>query len=142
MSLLMLQCIHTPTSFHMAFLLYFPLQFIVLLLCGPSCPRPKDFEPLEGRSEADLWIYNASENDEGIYTCTCIWTHNHKKYNSSGSRRLRLEGERAFSGFYKPFLGVQWESKRLKQINLLVNFPVDLWHEDKEHEFQVDGLCY
>ncbi|KAG8000875.1 Interleukin-1 receptor-like 1 [Nibea albiflora] len=48
----------------------------------------KDFKLLQGHDEADLWIKNATKHDEGIYTCTCTWTHNHKVYNSSGSRRL------------------------------------------------------
>ncbi|KAE8299766.1 Interleukin-1 receptor type 1 [Larimichthys crocea] len=48
----------------------------------------KDFKLLQGHDEASLWIYNATKDDEGIYTCTCTWTHNHKVYNSSGSKRL------------------------------------------------------
>lgn len=48
----------------------------------------KDFVFLEGDNKADLRINNATKDHEGIYTCTCTWTHNHKVYNSSGSRRL------------------------------------------------------
>uniref|UniRef100_A0A3B3WXD8 TIR domain-containing protein n=1 Tax=Poecilia mexicana TaxID=48701 RepID=A0A3B3WXD8_9TELE len=41
----------------------------------------------ENTSES-LWVNNATKDDEDIYTCICTWTHNHKLYNSSGSRRL------------------------------------------------------
>uniref|UniRef100_A0A4W6DUE7 TIR domain-containing protein n=1 Tax=Lates calcarifer TaxID=8187 RepID=A0A4W6DUE7_LATCA len=31
--------------------------------------------------------------------CICTWTHNHTVYNTSGSRWLKVKGERAFSGY-------------------------------------------
>nr|XP_046261013.1 interleukin-1 receptor type 1-like isoform X2 [Scatophagus argus] len=50
----------------------------------------KDFIPIQGH-EKFLWVYNSTKSDEGIYTCACTWTYNHKVYKSSGSRRLRLK---------------------------------------------------
>ncbi|KAF1382876.1 hypothetical protein PFLUV_G00148370 [Perca fluviatilis] len=52
----------------------------------------KDKKPLQSRHEDDLWIDNASKDDEGIYTCICTWTYNGKEYNSSASRELKVEG--------------------------------------------------
>ncbi|KAM3607038.1 uncharacterized protein V6R79_000971 [Siganus canaliculatus] len=52
----------------------------------------KDFELLHGHSNQRLWVNNASKDDEGIYTCTCYWTHNNQVYESSASRRLILKG--------------------------------------------------
>ncbi|MEQ2234083.1 hypothetical protein ILYODFUR_028297 [Ilyodon furcidens] len=43
---------------------------------------------LPGHHEAKLLVENAQKDDEDIYTCICTWTHNHKLYNSSGSRKL------------------------------------------------------
>ncbi|KAM4730687.1 interleukin-1 receptor type 1-like [Anableps anableps] len=43
---------------------------------------------LSGHHEASMWVMNAQKDDEDVYTCICTWTHNHKVYNSSGSRRL------------------------------------------------------
>ncbi|XP_062287827.1 interleukin-1 receptor-like 1 [Scomber scombrus] len=50
----------------------------------------KDFNILKGHHEDNIWIYDASKDDEGIYTCICTWEHNHILYNSSASRRLIL----------------------------------------------------
>ncbi|XP_008279808.1 interleukin-1 receptor-like 1 isoform X1 [Stegastes partitus] len=48
----------------------------------------KDFSLLPGEHEAEMWVENATKDDEGIYTCICTWRHFHKVYNSSASRRL------------------------------------------------------
>lgn len=56
----------------------------------------QDFSPLVGRSEKNWWISNASEEDEGVYTCVCTWMHNQTEYQSSGSRSF-IKGEAAFS---------------------------------------------
>ncbi|XP_040914064.1 interleukin-1 receptor-like 1 isoform X2 [Toxotes jaculatrix] len=53
----------------------------------------KDFNILQGNHAADLWVKKATKDHEGIYTCVCTWTHNHKVYNSSGSRRLKVKGQ-------------------------------------------------
>uniref|UniRef100_A0A8C6LJP7 TIR domain-containing protein n=1 Tax=Nothobranchius furzeri TaxID=105023 RepID=A0A8C6LJP7_NOTFU len=42
----------------------------------------------QGEHEAKLRVFNATEEDEDIYTCVCTWTHNHHVYKTSGSRRL------------------------------------------------------
>ncbi|XP_032385382.1 interleukin-1 receptor-like 1 [Etheostoma spectabile] len=51
----------------------------------------KDNKPLQGHHKDDLWINNATKDDEGIYTCICTWTYNGKQYNSSASRELKVE---------------------------------------------------
>ncbi|PWA24087.1 hypothetical protein CCH79_00018771, partial [Gambusia affinis] len=43
---------------------------------------------IPGEHKERLWVNDATKEDEDIYTCLCTWTHNHKVYNSSGSRRL------------------------------------------------------
>ncbi|XP_043987744.1 interleukin-1 receptor type 1 [Gambusia affinis] len=43
---------------------------------------------IPGQHKERLWVNDATKDDEDIYTCLCTWTHNHKVYNSSGSRRL------------------------------------------------------
>ncbi|XP_027880253.1 interleukin-1 receptor type 1-like [Xiphophorus couchianus] len=43
---------------------------------------------IPGQHKESLWVNDATKDDEDIYTCICTWTHNHKVYNSSGSRRL------------------------------------------------------
>ncbi|XP_043988421.1 interleukin-1 receptor type 1-like [Gambusia affinis] len=43
---------------------------------------------IPGQHKERLWVNDATKEDEDIYTCLCTWTHNHKVYNSSGSRRL------------------------------------------------------
>ncbi|XP_054888363.1 interleukin-1 receptor-like 1 [Poeciliopsis prolifica] len=43
---------------------------------------------IPGEHKKNLWINDATKDDEDIYTCLCTWTHNHMVYNSSGSRRL------------------------------------------------------
>ncbi|XP_014872929.1 interleukin-1 receptor-like 1 [Poecilia latipinna] len=48
--------------------------------------KGKNLKPSEHRES--LWVTDAKKDDEDIYTCICTWTHNHKLYNSSGSRRL------------------------------------------------------
>ncbi|XP_071337516.1 interleukin-1 receptor-like 1 [Trachinotus anak] len=48
----------------------------------------KNFSLLQGNHLAELWVKNAIKDHEGIYTCICTWTHNHKVYNSSASRML------------------------------------------------------
>ncbi|XP_044073762.1 interleukin-1 receptor-like 1 isoform X2 [Siniperca chuatsi] len=53
----------------------------------------KDFVICEIDNEDDLWVYNATKDNEGIYTCMCTWTYNHKVYNSSGSRRLIVKDQ-------------------------------------------------
>lgn len=94
------------------FVFLFNLSFPSLHCATPPPPPSlglllQDFKPLQGHNDVSLWIYNATKDDEGIYTCTCTWTHNHKVYKSSGSRRLVDMGERAFSGFFnKPLVGV------------------------------------
>lgn len=60
------------------------LWFLLLFLQG--------FKLLEGQHGANLWIYVASRDDEGIYTCICTWAYNHKVYMSSASRRLLIKG--------------------------------------------------
>ncbi|KAM7380096.1 hypothetical protein PAMP_003413 [Pampus punctatissimus] len=50
----------------------------------------KDFTISQNSHGPDLWIYNSTKNDEGIYTCICTWKHNHKVYNSSASRELTV----------------------------------------------------
>ncbi|XP_023130739.2 interleukin-1 receptor-like 1 isoform X1 [Amphiprion ocellaris] len=57
----------------------------------------KDFILLPGEHEAIMWVENAAKHDEGIYTCICTWRHNHKVYNSSGSRRLIFQETAFFS---------------------------------------------
>uniref|UniRef100_A0A3P9LBB5 Ig-like domain-containing protein n=1 Tax=Oryzias latipes TaxID=8090 RepID=A0A3P9LBB5_ORYLA len=48
----------------------------------------KDGSLLQGEHEPKMRINEASKAHEGIYTCMCTWTHNHREYNSSASRRL------------------------------------------------------
>ncbi|XP_016519780.1 interleukin-1 receptor accessory protein-like [Poecilia formosa] len=48
--------------------------------------KGKNLKPSKHRES--LWVNNAKKDHEDIYTCICTWTHNHKLYNSSGSRRL------------------------------------------------------
>ncbi|XP_054887895.1 uncharacterized protein LOC129361190 [Poeciliopsis prolifica] len=43
---------------------------------------------IPGEHKGNLWINDATKDDEDIYTCLCTWTHNHMVYNSSGSRKL------------------------------------------------------
>ncbi|XP_076603926.1 interleukin-1 receptor-like 1 [Chaetodon auriga] len=62
---------------------------------GGTITWKKDFKLLQGRHEADLWVYNVTKAEEGVYTCTCTWTYNDKEYKSSGSRRLKDKGETA-----------------------------------------------
>ncbi|XP_022066815.2 interleukin-1 receptor-like 1 isoform X1 [Acanthochromis polyacanthus] len=57
----------------------------------------KDFILLPDEHEAFMWVENAIKEDEGIYTCVCTWRHNHKLYNSSGSRRLIIKEKNIFS---------------------------------------------
>ncbi|XP_071755933.2 interleukin-1 receptor-like 1 [Centroberyx gerrardi] len=51
----------------------------------------KDLTPLRDQHGDSLWVHNATTADEGIYTCICTWTHNHRVYNSTASRRLQIE---------------------------------------------------
>ncbi|XP_056246057.1 interleukin-1 receptor-like 1 isoform X2 [Seriola aureovittata] len=51
----------------------------------------KDFNLLQGNNNLPtLWVKDADKNKEGIYTCMCTWPYNHKMYNSSGSRKLKV----------------------------------------------------
>ncbi|XP_071403313.1 interleukin-1 receptor type 1-like [Centroberyx affinis] len=50
----------------------------------------KDLTPLQGEHGDDLRVYNSTTADEGIYTCICTWTHNHRVYKSTASRRLQI----------------------------------------------------
>uniref|UniRef100_A0A3B4WZM0 TIR domain-containing protein n=1 Tax=Seriola lalandi dorsalis TaxID=1841481 RepID=A0A3B4WZM0_SERLL len=53
-----------------------------------------DFNLLQGNNNLPtLWVKDADKNKEGIYTCMCTWPYNHKMYNSSGSRKLKVLGE-------------------------------------------------
>ncbi|XP_041806588.1 interleukin-1 receptor-like 1 [Chelmon rostratus] len=65
-----------------------PVRYTCEVLKG-TLTWKKDFKLLQGQHKADLWVSNATEAIEGIYTCTCTWTYNDKQYKSSGSRRLK-----------------------------------------------------
>ena len=56
----------------------------------------QDYSLLQGHHEDSMRVEKATKQDEGIYTCICTWTHNDTAYNTSGSRRLVVPGERAF----------------------------------------------
>ncbi|KAI4798986.1 hypothetical protein KUCAC02_019330 [Chaenocephalus aceratus] len=49
--------------------------------------------PFMVKMKKTLWVANANKTDEGIYTCVCTWTHNGKKYNTSGHRSLIVQGD-------------------------------------------------
>ncbi|XP_069569508.1 interleukin-1 receptor type 1 [Brachyistius frenatus] len=51
----------------------------------------KELNLLPGKNEENLWVNDVTKH-EGMYTCICTWTHNHKVYNSSASRRLKHKG--------------------------------------------------
>ncbi|XP_072252954.1 interleukin-1 receptor-like 1 [Leuresthes tenuis] len=51
----------------------------------------KDGNLLHGQSRAFVLLPKATKDDEGSYTCTCTWTHNHRAYNSSGTRKLIVQ---------------------------------------------------
>ena len=67
----------------------------------------QDFKLLQGQNEDLLWMEDKSEEDAGIYTCTCTWEHNHRVYKSSGSRRFKPESERTSSSGTGNLKGVQ-----------------------------------
>ncbi|XP_041857693.1 interleukin-1 receptor type 1 isoform X2 [Melanotaenia boesemani] len=50
----------------------------------------KDSNLLPGEHSSNVWVTNATKDDEGIYTCVCTWTHHHRMYNSSATRELIL----------------------------------------------------
>nr|XP_057938941.1 uncharacterized protein LOC131136277 isoform X1 [Doryrhamphus excisus]XP_057938942.1 uncharacterized protein LOC131136277 isoform X1 [Doryrhamphus excisus] len=67
------------------------------------CPEPVDdvcrrlggafswylnFTLLPGRHEASVWLRNFTNEDQGVYTCVCTWTHEQHSYASSGSREV------------------------------------------------------
>ncbi|XP_034430885.1 interleukin-1 receptor-like 1 isoform X2 [Hippoglossus hippoglossus] len=58
----------------------------------------KDYSLLQGRHEDNMWVENASKQDEGIYTCICTWRHNDRAYNTSGSRRLVVPDPASYPG--------------------------------------------
>uniref|UniRef100_A0A8C1MLE8 TIR domain-containing protein n=1 Tax=Cyprinus carpio TaxID=7962 RepID=A0A8C1MLE8_CYPCA len=52
----------------------------------------KNFSLIPNQESDPLRIPNSSKESEGIYTCVCTWEHHGIKHNSSGSRRLIIEG--------------------------------------------------
>lgn len=57
----------------------------------------QNFTRVDGQDKIYFLIKNASEADQGVYTCVCTWMYNDRKYQSSGSRMVRV-GEAPFSG--------------------------------------------
>lgn len=52
----------------------------------------QNFSLIPNQESDPLRIPNSSKESEGIYTCVCTWEHHGIKHNSSGSRRLIIEG--------------------------------------------------
>uniref|UniRef100_A0A3Q3XN18 TIR domain-containing protein n=1 Tax=Mola mola TaxID=94237 RepID=A0A3Q3XN18_MOLML len=76
-------------------LLHVSCKFLSYDIIPPLLPLfllLQNFDLIKNRSDPFLWIHNSTKKDEAIYTCTCTWTHNHKEYKSSGSRRLKNKG--------------------------------------------------
>lgn len=50
--------------------------------------------PGHNTNQKELWVNNATADDQGLYTCLCTWPYNNNTYNSSSSRMLNVTGER------------------------------------------------
>ncbi|XP_061698254.1 interleukin-1 receptor type 1 [Syngnathoides biaculeatus] len=55
----------------------------------------QNFNLIPGRREPQMWLYNVTPKDEGVYTCVCTWIHRNNTYRSSGSRELKVKCESA-----------------------------------------------
>ncbi|KAF6730316.1 Interleukin-1 receptor type 2 [Oryzias melastigma] len=53
----------------------------------------KDGSLIQGENKRIMMIDNATKAHEGIYTCVCTWTHNHREYNLLRLSKLNLTPE-------------------------------------------------
>ncbi|XP_029935957.1 interleukin-1 receptor-like 1 isoform X1 [Myripristis murdjan] len=51
----------------------------------------RNFTLLHGKHDKILRLNNVTKADEGMYTCVCTFTYNHRVYNSTASRMFQIE---------------------------------------------------